>query len=1074
MTDLVSSSAPYVSDAGGTFTVPASFSQERMIFFDRYRPGVPLYNIPMAWRIRGPLDVAALEKAFRQIADRHESLRTTFEVENGNRLQIIANRSTLSLETERLKSEVELEGRIVAFTSAEAERTFDLAAGPLVRARLGFTDEDDAVLIVTLHHVISDLASLAIFARELSALYEANVSGSPSGLPDLPIQYADYSEWQAERLGGPALDRLLTYWRGYTNGAPLTLSLPTDRPRSLGPPAYRGGWVEIEFGPALSAKLLALSARLGATFFMVMAAAFEIVLYRSTGQADFLLGYPVSGRDHPDIADLIGLFQNTLVLRTRLSPNMAFADVVRQVKEDVIAGQEHKDLPFERLVDELQPDRSVTRHPLFQAAITFAGSCEELDLHGLNVAPLTVGTKTSKFDVTLFVSDPGTPLTGGLEFDLDLFDKSTMERLAERLVTILRVAAELPHTTLSRLAVIGEREHRLLVEFSAPPAVAPLPKKCVHQQVGEQARFRPDAVAVVDASGCVSYGALTRRAAVMAGRLRALGVRTGQPVGLCVRRSADMVAAMLGILSAGGAYVPLDPQLPAARLAAMTFQMGLTVIVAAEPLTNRLQVSGVKEVVIDAAFWETGQAPETPDAATPDCPAYGIFTSGSTGEPKAVLISQRALMHLVAWHQAFHALGQDERVAQMASFSFDACTWDVWACLAAGATLIIVDDDTRNDPERLVGFLAAQRVSHAFVPTPLAEALLSTTRPWPDDLKVMLTGGDRLRRRPQPSVGFYLVNHYGPAECTVVASAGRVCADGHGLPTIGRPIGGTAIYVLDEALNRIPIGAPGELFIGGGTVGLGYWRRPGLTAECFLPDPFSAVAGGRMYRTGDLVRLRSDGEIEYLGRRDRQLKIRGQRLEPGEIETVLEGHSSVRRCFVEVRETDTGDKLLTAYVESDETSDVAPSIWREHLEKRLPGYMLPAAFIRLDRFPMLANGKPDYQALPNPSRGDVYSDVAFVAPRTPVERILADIWSEVLYIDDPGIHDNFFSLGGHSLAVLQVVARIGTEFGIDFTVRGFFESPTIAELGNVVEELLWLGSPERGGHPDDLGEVGEI
>jgi acyl-coenzyme A synthetase/AMP-(fatty) acid ligase/acyl carrier protein len=455
-------------------------------------------------------------------------------------------------------------------------------------------------------------------------------------------------------------------------------------------------------------------------------------------------------------------------------------------------------------------------------------------------------------------------------------------------------------------------------------------------------------------------------------------------------------------------------------------------------------------------------------------PAYGIHTSGTSGRPKAVIVPHRGLRQLVDWHRQRYGLGRGHRAAQIASLSFDACTWDVWACLTAGATLVVVDDTTRADIDRLIENLTENRVTHAFVPTPLAEAMLDGGRRLPPHLEVILTGGDRLRRRPDPSHEVTLVNHYGPAECSVVATAGTIRPQGDGPPSIGRPVAGTAVYVLDDHLNRVPLGAPGELCIGGGSLADGYWRQPALTARSFVPDPFSPLPGARMYRTGDLVRLRDDGRLDYAGRRDRQIKLRGQRLEPGEIETVLEQLPEVRRCLVDVRETDAGERLLTAYVESSETSGEAVGRWRDHLERWLPAYMVPAALVALERLPLLNSGKPDYGALPPPEREDLLAGTAHVAPRTPVEEALAAIWEELLFIDGPGVHDNFFALGGHSLTVLQVVARIGMEFGVEFTVRDFFEKPTIAEISDTIEELIWLSGSRPDPDEDGGSVVGEL
>lgn len=1057
-------------DAGTAFSAPVSFAQERLWFLDRLQPHSPLYNIAAAWRITGPLDIPALRQALERTAARHESLRTTFDLEDGKPVQIVADRAGFPLDIVALAPARQPDAEVRDFVRAEAERVFDLRAGPLARARLGVLAKDAFVLVITVHHIVADLQSLDILTRDVSAFYTAALGGRAARLPELPIQYADYAAWQAERLRAADMRPLVDYWRGYLDGAPHSIALPAEG-QPEGAEGGGGGWIDLDLDPALGAALTALSASLGATLFMTVSAAFAVLLYRSSGQPDFLIGYPVTGRDHPDLSEVVGLFQNTLVLRSRLRPEMPFADLVRQVREDVIAGQEHRDLPFERLVEELQPERTSARHPLFQMAVTLAGGSADLVLQGLQTAAVTVDGTTSKFDLTLFLSDrPGGALSGGFEYSTDRFGAAAAQRLAERFPALLRAIADRPQTAISRLPVLGERETAALSRLCGT-VPRPVPPDGVHHLVHRQAERRPGALAVRDAATDLTYGDLASNALDLADRLRRLGVRRGDLVGLCVERSAAMAIGMLGILDAGAGVVPLDPGLPPDRLAAMVADLGLGHVVVAGDAEPRF--AGVTSVrVCLAPSGARGDA--GPEAVAPAFPAYGIHTSGTSGRPKAVIVPHRGLRHLVDWHRHRYGLGPDHRVAQIASLSFDACIWDVWACLTAGAALVVVDDATRGDIDRLVGHLAANRVTHAFVPTPLAEAVLAGGRPLPPHLEVMLTGGDRLRRRPDPSHGMTLVNHYGPAECSVVATAGTVRPDGDGPPSIGRPISGTAVYVLDDHLDRVPLGAPGELCIGGAGLADGYWRQPALTARSFVPDPFSPVPGARMYRTGDLGRLRDDGRIDYAGRRDRQIKLRGQRLEPGEIEAVLERLPQVRRCLVDLRETQAGERLLTAYVESSETSDEAIDHWRAHLERWLPASLVPAALVALEQLPLLPSGKPDYAALPPPRREHLLSGTAHVGPRTPVEETLAGIWEEVLFIDGPGVHDNFFVLGGHSLNVLQVVARIGMAFAVEFTVRDFFEKPTIAEIAEAVEELLWLGGSIPAAEGDGGSVVGDL
>lgn len=1054
-----------------TFSALASFGQQRLWFIDRFQPGLAVYNIPAAWRVRGELRVSALQRALNDIVARHEILRTTFAIDDGTPMQIVAARAPLLLAVETLPPCENIDEQVAAMALDEAETPFDLATGPLLRARLVRIADDDHLLMLTMHHAISDLGSLGVVADELRALYAAHLNGSPARLPDLPIQYVDFSAWQRDRLQGEAHERLLRYWRTYLDGAPDTLALPADRVRPR-VPSFRGDWVGIEFDSRQSEALRRLSQRCGTTLFMTVAALFDVLLYRCSGQSDFLVGYPATGRDRSELEGLIGLLVNTLVMRARLQSHMTFVEVARRLKEDVLDAHAHRELPFEMLIEALQPDRDPSRHPLFQAAFAFVDADDgQFRLPGLELSPVHTVRRTSKFDLTLFFSQGRDGLLGGgFEYSTDLFERATIQALAERLKRLVDAVIAAPDMPIARLEILPDQERYKLVHAWNPPLRA-APSEWVHHRVERHARERPDAIAIRFADTCMTYAALDARAEALARRLRAKGADRGTTVGLCVERSAEMVVGMLAILKAGAAYVPFEPHLPAARLAYMAEDIGVAAVMTTHRWMQAFAAARSPLLVMDR---EEEVAPPLSAARSVHAHdlAYCIYTSGSSGEPKAVAISHGALSSLISWHHECYASRPSDRWAQFASLGFDACTWEIWVCLSAGAMLVIGDDETRSDPARLLALLARHQVTHAFLPTPLAEVVLANRASLPPGLalQTLLTGGDRLHHAPDHGVPFEVVNHYGPTEATVVATAGKVEPDAVGLPTIGRPISTAQVYILDPFGEPAPTGAPGELYVGGAGIALGYWRRPKLTAECFLPDPFSGIPGARLFRTGDAARYRANGSIEFLGRLDRQIKVRGYRIEPGEIEITLGRHATVSRCAVEWLDISPGNPRLIAFVESDVHTDEGVPLWRRHLEQSLPHYMLPEVFVTVVRLPLLPSGKLDRDALSRMARAPSAPEEDLVAPRNALEQQLAAIWSELLGVEHVGVHDNFFKLGGQSLLVIQLVGRVRALLGVELKVRDVFEHPTVARLHDCIARQQ---GPEDPGDEDER-EVGEI
>ena len=1061
--------------------LPLSFAQQRLWFIDQLEPDSPLYNIPAALRVEGPLHAGALASCLGEIVRRHEALRTVFAVQKGAPVQVIRPPAAFSLPVVDLAGLAENTAEALALRLAgeEAGRPFDLAGDPLLRTVLLRLAGGDHILALTLHHIAGDGWSMGILIREVEALYAAATEGRLSPLPELPVQYADFAVWQRRRLTGEVLESEIRWWREQLAGLPRVLALPTDRPR----PAVRslqGRSRALALPPELAAPLAALGRSQGATLFMTLFAGLAAVLGRFSGQEGFAVGTAVAGRDHREVEGLIGCFVNTLVLRADLAGDPGFDRLLERVRGTVLGAFTHQQVPFDRLVEELAPARTASHAPLFQVGLALQNApAEPLRLSGLTLTPVPVDSGTSKYDLLLSLDER---LAGWWEVSTALFDATTVDRLSGHLAAVLSGAVADPRRRLSDLPVLTAAEqHQLASEWNDTEAdlmEADLPREprgpFVHQMIAEQTRRNPEAPAVVDGGRRLSFGELDARAAALAARLRAAGVGPEVAVALCAERSIEMVVGLLAVLKAGGAWVPLDPSYPPERLAFQIADSGAAVVLAQLRLAPVLPLESPPILLLD------GPAP--PAAPVPQIhleeknAAYVIYTSGSTGRPKGVVVTHGSLAHMVRWHHAWSGIAPGHRATQVAGPAFDATVFEIWPCLTAGACLHIVDDETRLSPPRLIRRLADERITMAWLPTSLAEALLR--EPWPADmaLQALHTAGDRLRRRPAPSLPCPLFNLYGPTEATVLASGQRVDpgADAAGPPPIGRPISDARIHLLGPRLQPVPVGAPGEIAIGGPGLARGYLGRPDLTAERFVPDPFAGLRGepgSRLYRTGDLARWSADGVLDFLGRTDDQVKIRGVRIEPGEAEAALAGHPAVRDCVVLARESSSGDLRLVAWVVledegSDDRKDGRDAELRAFLGLRLPDAMVPAEIVALDALPLTPNGKVDRAALPIPSAEG--HGRRTVAPRTPAEESLCRIWAEVLGHGEVGIHDNFFALGGDSILGIQAVAQ-AREAGLTLTGRDLFQHPTIAELAAVAGSSLGTAAEEALGTPDGLG-----
>jgi amino acid adenylation domain-containing protein len=1061
-----------------------SFAQQRLWFLDQLEPGSAFYNMPAAVRLNGTINMEALERSLNEVVRRHEVLRTTFATVDGQPFQIIAPTLNLPLAVTDLRAIplARREEEAQRLSKAEAQQPFDLAQGPLLRARLLRLDQDDSILIINMHHVVSDGWSLGIFIQEVAALYQVFSGGQPpvpdgesapesrrppvgrgAPLPELPVQYADYAVWQREWLQGEVLETQLDYWRKQLDNL-SPLELPTDHPRPAA--QAHGGTVEnVALPAALSRALKTLSQQAGVTLFMTLLAVFDVLLSRYTGQTDISVGSPIANRKHAEMEGLIGFFVNTLVLRTDLTGNPSFRELLTRVNDVCLGAYAHQDVPFERLVEELHPARDLSRTPFFQVMFALQNaSIDLIELPGLTLRPSPADSDTAKFDLTIFLTDTEQGLTGTVEYSTDLFEADTIIRLFSHFQMLLEAIVADPDRRIFDLPLLtsAERE-QILVEWNTTEAVYPQ-DQCIHELFEAQAGKTPEAVALVFEDQQLTYRELNQHANQLAHYLRSQGVGPDVRVGICIERSLEMVVGLLGILKAGGAYVPLDPTYPQERLAYMLEDAKPAVLLTQQHLQKTILVNtnDIATFCIDN-HWTTLESylDSNPENITlPGNLAYVIYTSGSTGKPKGVQIEHRNLNNLISWHQSVFAISEQDKATQLAGFSFDAAGWEIWPYLTVGACLYMPANNVAHmSPKTVQEWLMSRKITVSFLPTPFAEVILPLE--WPKDLslRILLTGGDRLHLYPSADLPFTFYNNYGPTENTVVTTFTKISTSSvtDKFPSIGRPISNTCVYLLDKQLQPVPAGIPGELHIAGDSLARGYLDRSDLTADKFIPNLFSSIPGARMYKSGDLARYLPDGNIEYLGRIDSQIKIRGFRIELGEIEATLAALPEVGEVVVLAREDIPGDPLtgagkrLVAYLvmqAGQSLPDVAAL--RSKLRQSLPDYMIPAYFIVLSALPLTPNGKIDRRALPAPDM--LRSEIGYVAPRTSTEETLALIWANVLKLDKVGIHDNFFELGGHSLLATQVVSRIRQAFNTELSLRDFFQMPTVAELAETIRK----------------------
>jgi amino acid adenylation domain-containing protein len=1045
--------------------MPASFAQQRLWFLDQFEGSDALYNVPVATRMHGPLDAIALERAINALVERHEALRTVFALVDGVPHQVIRPARPFSLTIVDLSGSPDAEQRGLEFISEQGRGAFDLSADDLFRVALVKLDDEDHLLSLTLHHIITDGWSMGLLRREMSALYATFVGGGEPGLPELPIQYADYAVWQQEWVEGGGLDRQLEYWRSQLDGVPALLELPTDRPRPV-MQSFRGSTVRTTLPPELLQQVRALGEEEGATLFMTLLAALGVLLGRHSGQEDVVIASPVANRNRTELEGVIGLFVNTLALRIDANGDRSFAEVVRMSRETALAAFSNQDLPFEKLVEQLNPERHTSHAPLAQVLFVVQNAVEDqASFPGLVQERLLTERGTAKFDMSFFAAETAEGLRLSLEYCTDLFEEATAWRMLEHFRVLLEAAVADPARPVGELDLLSEAERHLVLEEwnqtdrTYPPEVM----RPVHELVADRAIREPDAVAVLDAVKQLTYGELDARANRLARLLRSYGVGPDVVVAVCAERSMEMVIAVLAVLKAGGAYAPIDPAYPEERVAFMLSDTNAPVLLTQKRLLAGLPEHRARTVCLDGDSELISSHDEAPleNTATLDSLAYVIYTSGSTGRPKGVAMGHRPLSNLIAWQLESFSAPAAARTLQFASLSFDVAFQEIFSTWLSGGTLVLIDEAARRDPEALIRFISEQQVERVFLPFVALENLCEAagrTGVRIPGLRELVTAGEQLKATDAVR-GFFdshascaLINQYGPTESHVVTSFALTgpSARWPSLPPIGRPVANARIYLLDPRGQPVPIGVEGELYIGGASLARGYLDRPELTGERFVPDPFGRNPDARMYRTGDTAHHLPDGSIAYTGRADHQLKIRGFRIEPGEVEEALRRHPAVREAVVMAVEDAAAEKRLVAYLLGDAQATSLNEL-SDLLRRTLPEYMVPSAMVFLDQFPLTPNGKIDRHRLSLTSLGEQERERERILPRTDTERRLGAIWREVLNVDEVGVNENFFELGGHSLMAVRLFSKLDRNLGVHLPISALFETATIEGLAERIE-----------------------
>jgi amino acid adenylation domain-containing protein len=1057
-------------DGGGPRRL--SFPQERLFLLDRIMPGLGAYNVPTLVRLDVNLDASRLRSAFELVVARHEILRTRLDLVDGTPVQEVFDAEPFDLTVVDLRSlpRSEAQSRADELLGELAGRGFDLSGDVLLRAALVHLAPDEDLLLVVFHHMGSDHISAGLLFAEINKAYLASLAGAEPQLPELPIQYGDFAEWQRRHIDGDFLDELLEYWTEQLRGAPDRLELPGDRPRPS-VQSYRGGWKELVIPAAVVSPLRELARARGVSLFMVLNAAFNTLLHRYSGAEDLVIGTPVSGRHHDETAKLLGFFSNTLALRTDLSGDPTFAELLDRVKVTVLGALAYQELPFEKLVEVLRPERSRSHSPLFQVLFGYdLVAAERQRIGGHELGPLPIpGWNWSRFDLSMILRDtPEGSLHAHVGYASDLFDSSTVDRFLGHFQTLLGSVATDPEQTISRLSLLTAGERRLMLD-DWNDTVHHYDHRPVFAQIAEQVARTPEAIAVIDATERLTYAELQRRANQLAHELLDAGVQPGSLVGILMDRQAPLLVSMLAVLQTGAAYVPIDPTFPPERQEFMLADARAPVLLTQDRYLGTIDSGSATVICVDRDGARIAQRPTEPLGieVDPDERAYIIYTSGSTGRPKGVETTHRGVSNLLAYMREWPGVASEDVIVSVATHAVDLPVPDFYLTLMVGARLIMVPRDATMDGVELADWMARLGATSIAATATTLQLLIDAGWKGSAALKIS-AGGEALPRALAEELRTRcasLWNVYGPTETTVWSSVLEL-GPGEGSPPIGGPMWNTTFYVLDAHRQPRPIGVPGELHIGGDGLARGYLNRPELTAEKFVEDPFSDDPGSRLYRTGDLVRWRPDATLEFLGRVDLQVKLRGFRIELEEIEAVLATHPGVGGAAAVVYERAPGDERLVAYVVPEGGGSLDVEELRRLCKTRLAPYMIPSTFVQLEAFPTTPNRKLDRRALPAPDGARPDLARSYAPPETPIEESLATVWREVLGVDRIGRDDDFFDLGGHSLIAVRMLGRVQEQLGVELPLGTVFEYPTVRELAVALTGQL-LG--EAG--DDELAEL---
>lgn len=1056
--------------------LPLSFAQQRLWFMEQLQPGGAAYNIPTGVKLIGDLNITVLEKSLNEIIRRHEVLRTNFHTESGQPRQVIHDEKKIDLTIHDLQEleEDKQEELILELSRQEVAQPFDLERDLLLRVTLISLSAREHIILLTMHHIVSDGWSMDILVRELIALYKAYGLGEKPTLPELTIQYADFAVWQREWLQGEVLEQQLSYWKEQLSGTLPVLQLPTDFPRGK-VQTFKGANHSFRLGKQLTQELDNIARQSGVTMFMLLLAAYKVLLSRYSGQDDIIVGVPIANRNRTKVEDLIGFFTNTLVLRSNLAANPTFKQLLVQIKELSYSAYDHQDLPFEKLVEELQPERDLSYNPLFQAKFRLENQSPSVSIPGLKITPLKQTEFAAKLDLSLDMYETPSGLVGGFEYNTDLFKPETISPMVEHFCILLQGIANDPDCRISELPLLTETEiQQRLVDWN-DTAIAFSENLCFHDLFTAQVAETPDNIALVFEEEELTYQELDRCSNELAAYLNSLGIKPEVRVGICCDRSIEMIVAFLAVLKAGGAYIPLDPVYPQERLDYIVEDSKISILLTQTKYESNFNNRNITIINLDNNSYRRFGETSLPNAPTPDNLAYIIYTSGSTGKPKGVLIPHRGLTNLTEHKIKTCQVDSDSCVLQFFSFSFDASIPEIIMSLGCGAKLCLASPETLLPGEGLLKLMRQQKVTHITI-TPSALATISAAEL--PDLKMVLVGGEAPSAEliKQWSQDRLFINAYGPTEVTVNASMVYCGNDRPTEPTIA-PSANKQLYVCDKHLQFVPVGVIGELHIAGVGLARGYLNRPELTAEKFIPNPFvetyhgTSLQQSRLYKTGDLACYLPDGRIKLLGRIDNQVKIRGFRIEPREIEILINQHPDVKVSVVTALEDSRDDKYLAAYIvfkpngKQNQISSV-----RNFLGDRIPTYMIPQTIIELEQLPLNANGKVNLKALPAPKKAELQTGDRFVAPRNENEAKLVKIFAEILEIERVSITNNFFELGGHSLLATKLVARLLEEFQIDINVIDLFEAPTVEGLALRIEEKITFKEISEKDNNDDDNE----